>query len=106
MENLFGLFFMLLFFCVGAGITTLMSISDGFNTYFFRRKMANTRSMKEEIDGQVFTSRERRNFSITDNMIKVFSEGKNIKRRNEKTNKNIEIVAFWSCTHCMKSLVV
>ena len=41
-------------FCVGAGVTTLMSTSDGLDPYFFRRKMENTRSMKEEIDGVVF----------------------------------------------------
>ena len=50
--------------CVGAGITTLMSISDGLNPYFFRRKMEKTRSMKEEIDGKVFISLQNRHFSL------------------------------------------
>ena len=40
--------------CVGAGITTLMSISDGSYPYFFRQKMEKTRSVKEEMDGYFF----------------------------------------------------
>ena len=36
------------------GITTLMSFSDGLDPYFFRRKMERTRSMKEEMDEDVF----------------------------------------------------
>ena len=38
MENLFDLLFMLLPFCVGAGISFLMSISDGINPYIFSSK--------------------------------------------------------------------
>ena len=38
-------------YCVGAGITTLMSISDRSDPYFFCRKMEKTRSVKEEVDG-------------------------------------------------------
>ena len=45
---------------VGAGITTLMSISDGSNLYFFCRKMEKTRSVREEKDGGVFISRQSR----------------------------------------------
>ena len=58
-------------FCVGAGKSTLKSFSDGLGSYFFRRKMEKTQSMREEMDGQVFISRQNRHFSITDNMIKV-----------------------------------
>ena len=47
-----------------------MSISDGLEPYFFRRKMKKTRSMKEEMDGEVFISRQSRHFSFIDNMIK------------------------------------
>ena len=47
-------------YCVGSGITTWMSISDGLDPYFFRRKMEKTRSMKEEMDGEVFISRQSR----------------------------------------------
>ena len=43
-------------FCVGAGITTLMSISNGSDPYFFRRKMEKTRPVKDEMDGRVFIS--------------------------------------------------
>ena len=57
--------------CVGAGITTLMSFSDGLDPYFFRRKMERTRSMKEELDKDVFIFRQNRYFSFVDNIIKV-----------------------------------
>ena len=70
MENLFDLLFMFIY-CVGPGITTLISISDGLHPYFFRRKMEKTRSMKEEMDEEVFISRQSRHFSFIDNMIKV-----------------------------------
>ena len=45
-------------FCVGAGITTLMSISDGSDRTFSCRKMERTRSVREEMDGRVFNSRQ------------------------------------------------
>ena len=48
-----------------------MSFSDGFGPYFFRRKMEKTRSMREEMDGQVFISRQSQHFSFIDDMIKV-----------------------------------
>ena len=38
---------------VGAGINTLMSISDGLGSSIFCRKMEKTRSMREEMDGKV-----------------------------------------------------
>ena len=71
MEKPFDLLFMSLFFCVGAGITTLMSISDGLDWYIFGRNMEKTWSMKQEMDGEVFISRQGRYFSFIDNMIKV-----------------------------------
>ena len=59
-------------FCVGAGITTLMSISDGSECTFFCRKMGKTRSVKEEMHGRVFISRQSRHlFPLINNMIKV-----------------------------------
>ena len=45
---------------VGAGITTLMSISDGSDRTLFCRKMDRTRSVREEMDGKVFISRQSR----------------------------------------------
>ena len=42
------------YFCVGAGISTSMSISDGLGPYFFRWKMEKPQSMKKKIDGKVF----------------------------------------------------
>ena len=38
---------------VGAGIDTLMSISDGLGPSIFCRKMENARPMREEVDGKV-----------------------------------------------------
>ena len=51
-------------FCVGAGTTTLMSSSDGLDPYFFCRKMEKTRSINEEMDGEVFISRQIRQPSL------------------------------------------
>ena len=50
-----------------------MSISDDLDPSFFRRKMEKTRSMRDEIDGEVFIFCQSRHFSFIDNMIKVFS---------------------------------
>ena len=63
--------------------------------------MEKTRSLKEEMDGEVLTSRQTRHFSFIDNMIKVIfpictlnwrvnnfvsRQGKGgVKRRNEST---------------------
>ena len=59
-------------YCVGAGITTLMSNSDGSDRTFSCRKMGKTRSVREEMDGKVFISRQRRHpFSLINNIIKV-----------------------------------
>ena len=43
-------------YCVGGGITTLVSISDGSDPYFFCPEMEKTRSVKEAMDGKVFIS--------------------------------------------------
>ena len=48
-----------------------MSISDGLDPYFFRRKMEKTRSVKEEMDGEVFIPHQNLHFSCIDNMNKV-----------------------------------
>ena len=57
-------FVYVIIFCVGACMTTLMSISDGLGPYFSCRKMGKTRSVKEEVDGEVFISGKRRHFSL------------------------------------------
>ena len=87
----------------------MISISDGLDPYFFRRKMEKTRSMKEEVDGEVFVLRRSRHFSFIDKMIKVrfrictlnwrlinyvSRQGKGLNRRNESTISIIRIVAF------------
>ena len=56
---IFCLYFVKIY-CVGAGITTLMSLSDGSDPYFFFRNMEKTRFVKEEMDGEVFISRKSR----------------------------------------------
>ena len=66
------MFFYVVFYDVRAGITTLMSISDGSDRTFSCRKMERTRSMREEMDGKVFISRHsRHHFPLINNMIKV-----------------------------------
>ena len=97
------------FYYVGAGITILMSVSDGSDPYFLLWKMEKTLSMKEEMEGEVFISRQSWHFSFIDNMIKVlFSiftfnwrvntyvsrQGKGINRRNKSTIIIIYFVAF------------
>ena len=56
---------------VGAGRNTLMSISDGLGPSIFCRNMEKARLMREEMDGELFISRQWRHFSFIDNMIKV-----------------------------------
>ena len=63
MENFFHLLFMIIFI-VSKLITTLTSISDGSDPYFFRRKMEKTRSLKEEMNGEMFISRQSRHLSL------------------------------------------
>ena len=46
-------------FCVGAGISTLMSIFDGLGSYFFGWKMERTQPMSEEVDRTLFIPRQR-----------------------------------------------
>ena len=58
-------------YCVGAGITTLTSISNGSDRYFFRQKMEKTLSVKEEMDRRVFISRKTWQFSFVKDMIEV-----------------------------------
>ena len=66
--------------------------------------MEKRRSVKEEMNGNVFISRQSRSFSFIDNMIKVLSpictlnwhvnnyvsrQGKGINKRNESNNFNV-----------------
>ena len=86
-------------YCVGAGISTLMSTSDGLAPYLFCRKMEKTRSVREDMNGKVYISRQSRH-SFVNNMIKllfpictltwpvnnyVSRQGKGINRRKEST---------------------
>ena len=58
-------------YCVGAGIITLMSISDGLNPYFSRQKMEKTRSMREEMDGRVLFLAKVGFFPVINKMNKI-----------------------------------
>ena len=49
---------------VGAGVGTLISISDGLGPSIFCRKMEKARPIKEDMDGEVFISRQSRHFNI------------------------------------------
>ena len=65
-------FLWVIIYYVAGVITTLMSISDRLDQYFFRQRMEKTRSMKEEMmDGEVFIFRPSQHFSFIDNKIKV-----------------------------------
>ena len=69
---IFCLCYYLFVFDVGAGITTLISISDGSDRTFFCRKMEKTRPVEEEMDGRVFIYRQSRHpISLINNMTKV-----------------------------------
>ena len=65
-----SLIFCLCYFLCWRRLTSLMSISDGLDPYLFRRKMEKTRSMKEEMGGEVFISARVVIFSFIDRMIK------------------------------------
>ena len=67
----FWLFVYVIIYCVGAGRITLISISDWLDPYIFRRKMEKTRSVKEEMEGKLFISRQSRHISFEIIMIKV-----------------------------------
>ena len=70
-EKSFWSFVYVIIYCVGAGISTLISISDWSDPYIFRRKIENTRSVKEEMEGNVFISRQSRHIFFVIIMIKV-----------------------------------
>ena len=99
--------------CVGAEISTLISISDWSDPYNFRRKMEMMRSVKEEMEGKVFISRQSRHISFVFIMIEILSllctftwrvnnfvsrQGKGINRRNESTKGRdfkITLIISW-----------
>ena len=59
------------FCCVGARISTLLSIADGSDPYVFRRRMEKTRCVEEEMDEKMFISRQSRHVFFVIIMIKV-----------------------------------
>ena len=64
-------FVYVIIYCVGAGIFTLISISDWSDPFIFCPKMEKTRSVKEEMEGNVFISRQSRHIFFVTIMIKV-----------------------------------
>ena len=50
----FLIFTQVIIFCVGAGLSTLISISDRLDPYIFCQKMEKMWYMKEEKNGKVF----------------------------------------------------
>ena len=67
----FWSFVYVIFYCVDAGVNTLISPSDGSDPYIFPQKMEKTRSVKEGMDEKLFTSRQSQHISFVINMIKV-----------------------------------
>ena len=67
----FWSFVYVIIFCVGAGISTLISISDWSDPYIFRRKIEKTLSVKEEMEGKLFISRQSRHIFFVIIMTKV-----------------------------------
>ena len=57
--------------CVGAEISTLISISDGLGPENFCRNMEKTQLVREEKDGKVFLSRQSPHFISVIIIIKV-----------------------------------
>ena len=99
----FWLFVYVFIYRVGAGISTLISISDWSDPYIFRRKMGKTRSVKEEMEGKLFISRQGRHISFLFIMIKINNyvsrQGKGINRRNESTKGRFRIT-LWKSVDC------
>ena len=61
----------IIIYCVGAGIITLIFISDWSDPYSFRRKMEKTRSVREALEGNVFISRQSRHIFFVIIMVDV-----------------------------------
>ena len=109
MENSFDLLFIYVVdYCVGPAKTTLIFVPEGLVPYFSRRKLEKTRSMEEEMDREVFVSRQSRFFILIDKMVEVLfpictsigrvnnyvsRQGKGINRRSEST-----VIIIWTCS--------
>ena len=98
----------------GAGKTTSKFVSDELDPYVFRRKMEKTRSMKEEMDGEVFIRHQSWHFSLYIIWLKYFTpfctlnwrvnnfvsrQGGGIARRNESIINKKQSCSLWYYTH-------
>ena len=66
-----NLFVYTIFYRVGAGVSTLKSISDELGSFIFHRTMKKTQPMWEEKDGKVFLHRQTWHSPFIVNIIKV-----------------------------------
>ena len=105
-------------YCVGAEISILMSLLDGPDPYFYCRMMEKTPSVKEEMDGMAFISRQSRHICFVIIMIKVLfptlsictltwrvnnyvsRQGKGINRRNESIKKARSLISLRLSVDC------
>ena len=58
-------------YCVSAGISALISISDGLGPYIFHGKKVKTRLIREEMDQKVLISGQKWHYLFVDNIIQV-----------------------------------
>ena len=87
-------------YCVGAGISTLTSLFNGFCPYFACRKMGKTLTTGVKIDRKVCISCQKWHFPFVINILKVLfliwasiwrvnnyvsRQGENLNKRNEST---------------------
>ena len=106
----FGSFVYVIIYCVGEGISTLISISDWSDPYILRRKMQKTQSVKEKIDGKMFISARvgilllhllrLKYFSLLCTVTWrvnsfVFHQGNGLKKRNESSKGKILIITLF-----------
>ena len=109
MEKLFDLLFMLIIYCAGAGITALMSTSDGLDAYIFPSKDGKDAVFERRNGRRGVFFPPKSAFFFVDSIITVLflfctlnwrvdiyasRRGKGIKRRNESTIVNVKNIPF------------
>ena len=121
MENLFDLVLMLIFIVSAWKKPLLCPFLTDWTRTFFCRKIKKSPSMKEEMDGEVYISRQSRHLSFIDDMIEILfpnftfkwsvnnyvsCQGKSMIRKKESTNIIIKICSLWYCNPSWKLLKV
>ena len=64
MGKSFDLLVHTIFYCVGAGLNTLMSTCDGLGPYILRPNTEQTRPVREKMDEKVVISRQGRHYFL------------------------------------------